>query len=86
MISCTNLITLLTEKLLTADTIYLFTGLAMIGGLFVTKLFYYLMNKFKIGYIVIFIVFWLGIINILSSIYYGIVTGGRYGIDSLTEL
>ena len=80
MISLTNLITLLTEKLLTADTIYLFTGLAMIGGLFVTKLFYFLMNKYKIGYIVIFIVFWLGIINILSSIYYGIVTGKRYGI------
>ncbi|KAM3146178.1 hypothetical protein pb186bvf_001835 [Paramecium bursaria] len=86
MISLTNLITLLTEKLLTADTIYLFTGLAMIGGLFVTKLFYFLMNKYKIGYIVIFIVFWLGIINILSSIYYGIVTGKRYGIQTLTEL
>lgn len=66
--------------------IFLFTGIAMIGGLFVTKICYYMMNKYKIGYIVIFIVFWLGISNIFSSVYYGVVTGERYGMDTLTEL
>lgn len=43
-----------------------------------------LMNEYKIGYIVIFFVFSLDVANIISEIYYGVVTGERYGMQILT--
>lgn len=51
----------------------------MIGGSIFTKIGYHLMNKYNIGYVVIFIVFGMDIANVVSEIYYGIVTAIRYG-------
>ncbi|CAD8066827.1 unnamed protein product [Paramecium sonneborni] len=85
MISLNNLITLLTNQYLDWQTIVLFTGLAIIGGSVFAKIGYILLGKYKIGYLVILIVFILDIANIISQIYYGVVFGKRYGLDYLTH-
>lgn len=58
----------------------------MIGGSVFTKIGYFLMNKYKVGYIVVIIVFALGIVNIFSGIYYGVVTGERYSMETLLKV
>lgn len=56
----------------------------MIGGSVFTKIGYILMNKYKVGYIVIFFVLFLDILNVFSEVYYGVVTGERYQSGILT--
>ena len=65
--------------------IILFTGLAMIGGSVFTKIGYILINKYKLGYVLILIGFWFGISNIFSTLYYGVISSMRYGFDDLTK-
>jgi hypothetical protein len=50
----------------------------------ITKIGYYFLDKYKIGYYVIMIVFSLAISNILAFVYYGFVTAKRFGLEILT--
>ena len=65
--------------------IYLFTGLAIIGGSVFAKIGYIIINKYKIGYKLLLIAFWFGISNIISTLYYGVISSIRYGISDLTK-
>ena len=69
-IAINNLITLILGDLLPFGTAAWFAFLAMIGGSFIVKLGYYLINKYKKAFIVIFIVFGLAISNIVAGIWY----------------
>jgi hypothetical protein len=81
----TNFITLIVGKLLPINDVLWFTGLAFIGGLVVTKIGYYLMEKYKISSVVIFIVIGLAVANLIAGIWYPIVESERFGFEVLVR-
>ncbi len=68
-----NFITLIKNKLLSLNEIIFFTLLSALGGSVFVGLGTYIIKKYKIFYVVIFIVFALGIANIISGLWYIIV-------------
>ena len=92
-ISMTNLITLLIEKLLPLNVIILFSVLAVryyiiinlkfFGGSIVTKIGYYLLEKFKVAWVAILIVLVLAIVNLISGVWYILIENSRFGFETL---
>lgn len=54
----------------------------MFGGLFITKGGYFLIEKYKFAYVIIFIVFSLALLNLISGIFYVSIESKRFGFDS----
>lgn len=69
-ISITNLITLMIKNLIPIEVTLWFGGLAFIGGSIITKIGYKVIEKYKISYIVIFIVVLLAFLNAVAGIWY----------------
>ena len=78
----TNIITLLKNKLIPFEDAILFTCLAAFGGAVITSLGTIIIKKYKIAYVPIFIVFFLGASNIVSSVWYVIIESKRFGFNT----
>jgi hypothetical protein len=45
----------------------------------VTKIGYYLLNRYQVSYVVVIIVLFLDIANLVSGVVYGVVESNRFG-------
>ncbi|KAL4485787.1 hypothetical protein ABPG72_012327 [Tetrahymena utriculariae] len=82
-ISTTTIIQVFTNSYLDLSQIILFSILSFIGGFVIAKLIYSFVERKKASYLIVFIVFGLAILNIISFIIYLSKKGVRYGWDSL---
>lgn len=57
-----------------------------LGGSIVSKIGYYLMNKYKVSYMVVFSLAILALINIISNIAYSVIQSNRFGFEALTTV
>jgi uncharacterized membrane protein YfcA len=85
-ISVTNLITMITKKLLPIEIALWFAGLAFIGGSLVTKAGYVIIEKYKISYVVVFIVVALAFANVIAAVWYISMESSRFGFSTLIKL
>jgi len=69
-ISFSAIVTTIIEGYISWDMLLLYIGLAFIGGLLVSKLVYFLVNKYQVHSVIVFIVFGLAFLNLLSIIAY----------------
>ena len=90
-IALTGLLKLLTDDLLTYAQISWFVFLSVIdkliqftGAAVFAKIGYYIVAKYKIAYIVIFIVAGLAVLNVFAGIEYLVVQSAIFGFNSLT--
>ncbi|KAL4466079.1 hypothetical protein ABPG74_004316 [Tetrahymena malaccensis] len=82
-ISTTTIIQVFTNSYLDISQIILFSILSFIGGFVIAKLIYNFVERKKASYLIVFMVFGLAILNIISFIIYLSKKGVRYGLDSL---
>jgi hypothetical protein len=68
------------------ETALWFGGLALIGGSLVTKVGYIIIQKYKIYYIVVFIVFALAVANLIATVWYVSIESSRFGFNTLVQL
>jgi uncharacterized membrane protein YfcA len=84
-IGLTNLITLFLKRSLPIEVTLWFGGLAFIGGIFVTRAGYYIIEKYKIAFVVVFIVLALALLNFIAGIWYISTQSERFGFNSLID-
>lgn len=82
-ISTTTIIQVFTNDYLSLSIIILFTILAFVGGFIWARLIYTIVERKKAGFLVVFIVFGLAILNIISFITYIVKKGYIQGWNSL---
>ena len=77
-----NMISLFNNNSIPFEIAGWFLFLAFIGGSVVTKIGYYYLDKYKMSYIAIFIVFGLAFSNIISGVWYLVIYSNRFGFSS----
>ncbi|EGR28084.1 hypothetical protein IMG5_183410 [Ichthyophthirius multifiliis] len=82
-LSLNSVILTITDNILSLETIIVFFFIAFFGGLFISKIVYKIVERKKANYAVVFIVFGLSMLNILSNIIHLIIKGSNQGFHSL---
>lgn len=82
-IGLTSILSVILNSSIPASQVYAFTGFSFIGGFAISKIIYYIVNKYNKTSMVVMFVFGFCIINIISNVVYVAKTEHEYGWDPL---
>ncbi|KAL4483024.1 hypothetical protein ABPG74_019050 [Tetrahymena malaccensis] len=81
----TSIIYVLTEGVLSYKMILFYAFLALVGGLLFSNILYHYVNKYNLQSWIIWIIFFIAVLNLVSMPYYIYAKSTLYGWDSLTK-
>lgn len=84
-IGLTSLLSVLTNDFISLEQILIFTLVALLGGMVISKIIYYFVAKYNKTSMIVMFVFVLAIINVFSNVAYLWMTEERFGWAPLID-